>query len=380
MAIVASLLLAGLLVAASVMTFDSTREEAIAKAQEAATRQVLTETSALKLATLSVVRGERGYLLTQDELFLEPYLEGRINALKTVNRIEQLVADYPAQAARQPLLRANVREYLESSAIVINLMREGSGEAAVDRVRSGLGRNAIEEIMGQIDLLEEEAHAILEQRMQRADAAALRTHRFIELLGLVGLLLLAVGSVFAMALRRSLEREAAAFDKIRRFAETDELTGLSNRRELLRSLDRMIGASKRSSRPLSIAILDIDRFKRVNDTYGHPAGDEVIKAVGQVATQMMRDQDVIGRLGGEEFVIIFPDCDTDAALAACERLRSAIAGLPVLIEDGAAITVTLSFGVSRFGKGDDRTSLIARADEALYEAKEGGRDQVRLAA
>ena len=142
----------------------------------------------------------------------------------------------------------------------------------------------------------------------------------------------------------------------------------------------MIASAKRSGRPLSLAILDIDRFKRVNDTYGHPAGDEVIKTVGNIATQVMREQDLVGRLGGEEFVVVFPDIEAERALEACERLRRAIADTPIVVESGVILKVTLSSGLAQFRDGDDRTTLIARADEALYEAKEGGRDQVRLAA
>ncbi len=377
---VATFLLAGLLIVSSGLVFDSSRQENQAEEWETHTREVLAETAALKLATLSVVRGERGYLLTQDEVFLEPYLEGDAQSRRTAARLEQMLADNPQQMQRLAALKVSLDKQLESTASVIALAQDGSRRAAVDRIASGLGRNDIEEIIARIESLEAAEHAHLNVRTQRADTASRRTNVFIELFGVVGMLLLAVGGIFAIALRRSLAREDAAMAQLRRLAETDELTGLSNRRELLRSLDRRIASSKRTNRPLSVAILDIDRFKRVNDTYGHPAGDEVIKAVGHAATQMMRDQDIVGRLGGEEFVIVFPDCDTEAAFGACERLRRAIAQLPILIENGHAITITLSFGVARFTGDDDRTSLIARADEALYQAKEGGRDQVRLAA
>ena len=161
---------------------------------------------------------------------------------------------------------------------------------------------------------------------------------------------------------------------------TDELTGLANRREALAAIDRMIAAARRYNRPLTLAILDIDRFKLVNDSHGHPAGDEVIRAVAEAAAKIMREHDLVGRLGGEEFIMAFPDCATSAAMAACERLREAIAQTPIILESGAALTVTISFGVARLSDSESRTTLIGRADQALYFAKKGGRNQVQLAA
>ena len=161
---------------------------------------------------------------------------------------------------------------------------------------------------------------------------------------------------------------------------TDELPGLANRREILHALDWLIGAARRSGRPLSVAVLDIDHFKRVNDAHGHPAGDEVIRRVAQLAVEVMRDQDLVGRLGGEEFVIAMPDTAVETARQACERLREALSVLPILLPTGKAVTVTLSTGVTQFASEDDRTQLIARADEALYWAKKQGRNRVLLAA
>jgi diguanylate cyclase (GGDEF)-like protein len=195
-----------------------------------------------------------------------------------------------------------------------------------------------------------------------------------------GLLLLVIGAYSSLALRNAIKREQAIRAELDRVATTDELTGLANRRELFSSLDRMIAAARRSGRPVSVAVLDIDRFKLVNDTHGHPAGDEVIRRISEMAKLLMREQDLVGRLGGEEFLIAFPDCPAHEAVAACERLRQGIAALPVLLPNGVALSVTISSGVAELTASDDRKAIISRADVALYAAKKGGRDQVRLAA
>ena len=131
--------------------------------------------------------------------------------------------------------------------------------------------------------------------------------------------------------------------------------------------------------PLSIVVFDVDHFKRVNDTHGHPAGDEVIREVGVRADDSLRTRDFVGRIGGEEFAIILPKADIEGAKTVCERLRLAIDGKPVRHRD-AIIPFTISVGVTEFQSGDDIDHIMARADEALYEAKTGGRNQVRVAA
>ena len=116
--------------------------------------------------------------------------------------------------------------------------------------------------------------------------------------------------------------------------------------------------------------------KRINDRFGHPAGDAVIKDVGKRAKQALRKRDLVGRIGGEEFGVILPNANLAAATAICERLRQAIAGNPVVRED-AIIAFTASIGIAEFQAGDEADHLLTRADVALYDAKTGGRNQVR---
>ncbi|WP_294324249.1 sensor domain-containing diguanylate cyclase [uncultured Sphingomonas sp.] len=157
-------------------------------------------------------------------------------------------------------------------------------------------------------------------------------------------------------------------------AETDQLTGIANRRRTLAALERAVSTSDADGGPVSIAIFDIDHFKQVNDRYGHATGDVVLQRVAHIATAELRKADVIGRFGGEEFVLLLPDATTATALRVAERIRRAI-------EAGAdRPPVTISVGVAERLPGETTEALLRRADQALYVAKREGRNTLRLAA
>lgn len=162
-----------------------------------------------------------------------------------------------------------------------------------------------------------------------------------------------------------------------RLANTDPLTGLANRRQVMGVLDRNIILARRNTEPLAVIVLDIDHFKRVNDTHGHLVGDKVLCRIAGLLQQQARGGDVIGRIGGEEFVWVAPGADNTIARILSERARQAIAqasgqeGLPA---------VTVSAGFAEMREKDTGLKIFARADEALYLAKQEGRNRVRMAA
>ena len=160
-------------------------------------------------------------------------------------------------------------------------------------------------------------------------------------------------------------------------AVVDALTGLNNRRFLERHLATMLAQAHERARPFSMMILDIDHFKLVNDTYGHDAGDEVLKGVGNRIKSMVRGADLICRLGGEEFVVVMPGTGLDIAAKVAERIRSAVhnARFPVNAV-GGAIQVSVSIGIAERGPDANADFLYKRADRALYRAKNSGRNQV----
>jgi diguanylate cyclase (GGDEF)-like protein len=178
----------------------------------------------------------------------------------------------------------------------------------------------------------------------------------------------------------SLQRRlAAAESRIREMAITDDLTGLRNRRFVLLRLAEEVVRSHRHGHPLSCVLFDLDHFKRVNDKHGHAAGDATLRAVAAEAQRCCRQSDVLGRYGGEEFLLVLPETDQAGAHAIAERLRSALQALRVEF-GGFALGVTASFGVATLwpegGTPVQPEYLVRRADEALYRAKAAGRNRV----
>ena len=165
-------------------------------------------------------------------------------------------------------------------------------------------------------------------------------------------------------------------------AVTDGLTGLHNRRYLERHLTTLVQQAAAREKPLSVLILDIDHFKTVNDTYGHAAGDEVLREFSRRVRKAVRGIDLACRMGGEEFVVAMPDTDAALALLVGERLRQKIAGEPFATgEAGVSIAVTVSIGICSLTSPDDTAdALVKRADAALYLAKREGRNRVVAAA
>jgi two-component system cell cycle response regulator len=164
-------------------------------------------------------------------------------------------------------------------------------------------------------------------------------------------------------------------------AVVDPLTGLHNRRYLESHLLALLEQAARTGRPLSAMILDIDHFKRVNDSFGHDCGDEVLKTFSARVKRAVRGADLMCRFGGEEFVVIMPDTKLAVARLVGERIREAVASAPFPIEQGArAIPVTVSIGVAGSGPGDTPDALFKRADRALYLSKNSGRNRVTASA
>jgi diguanylate cyclase (GGDEF)-like protein len=168
---------------------------------------------------------------------------------------------------------------------------------------------------------------------------------------------------------------ARLFSRVQELATTDELTGQHNRRHFYAIAGALVDASGRGGHDLAAAMLDIDKFKNINDTYGHGIGDEVIRTVASRVRAAIRHSDVLGRYGGEEFAVVLPDHGGDARLLA-ERMRAAVAAHPIKTAAGP-IQVTISVGLAALTPGDGSLDqLLARADHALYRAKEAGRNQV----
>ena len=164
-------------------------------------------------------------------------------------------------------------------------------------------------------------------------------------------------------------------ERFKHLAETDRLTGLFNKGKFNEVLKKEIERAKRYKRPLSLIIFDIDRFKRINDTYGHKVGDEVLRELAKVIKSIIRKTDFLVRWGGEEFVILAPETDLDGALKLAEKLRQTVEKH----QFPTVKNVTISLGVAQYIDEETPEEFIIRADTALYKAKENGRNRVEVA-
>lgn len=175
---------------------------------------------------------------------------------------------------------------------------------------------------------------------------------------------------------RELRLIKANEEQLERLANIDSLTGLFNRRVVLYRLEELLKNVRRYRDNFSVIMLDIDHFKKINDVYGHLSGDQTIERIAQFLRIRTRDLDVVGRYGGDEFVIILPSTDLPSALLAAERIRKSIEAIKITDLKGNVFNITVSQGLASYKPGDDIHSIVSRADNALYRAKAEGRNRV----
>jgi diguanylate cyclase len=171
---------------------------------------------------------------------------------------------------------------------------------------------------------------------------------------------------------KTLEQELMQVSELVR---EDQLTGALNRRGLDETLDRELKRADRNRTPLCVALLDIDNFKKLNDSLGHQAGDRALTHLTQVIKNTLRPTDAVGRYGGEEFVIILPDTDLEAGVEALQRLQRDLTK-KFFLHNNERILVTFSAGVALRGENEDQEDLLGRADTAMYQAKQTGKNRV----
>ncbi len=212
------------------------------------------------------------------------------------------------------------------------------------------------------------------------DAAQLKRQVWIYrgYLGLSAAAIIALVYGIIAGVSRSFRREIRTAEaKLVEMATRDSLTGLLNRREMFRLAEREAVQTVRKNRPLSTLLLDIDRFKNVNDTRGHAVGDAVIQETARTIATTLRRYDIACRYGGEEFLVILPETDLRQAATGAERLRRVVESTPVAAPDqGEPVRISVSIGVAEMRPGEAVDGLIARADAAMYAAKQGGRNRV----
>ncbi|HWB13762.1 MAG TPA: GGDEF domain-containing protein [Pirellulales bacterium] len=176
--------------------------------------------------------------------------------------------------------------------------------------------------------------------------------------------------------RCRMEEQAEELDRTRREANTDALSGMANRKAFDDKLKLLFGYHRRDAIPFALMLADLDRFKWINDTYGHQAGDRVIAQLGRLLAQLVREGDFVARFGGDEFAVLLPHCDTETAVKVANRVRSETTRANFGVASSEHTAITVSIGVALARQGDSSETLFKRADEALYASKKGGRNQV----
>lgn len=276
--------------------------------------------------------------------------DAALNALRT-GRFDLLLSDLVMPRTDGiHLLQSALR--LDPALSVVIMTGQGTVQAAVEAMRAGAADFVLKPFrLAQILLVLDRA---LEARRLRAENTRLR--REVERLEVERVRLLEEANV-----------------RLEMLATTDPLTGLANRRAFDAALAREAALAGRDGRQLSVVVLDVDHFKSFNDSFGHPAGDEMLARLADAVCGCCRTTDVPARLGGEEFAVLLPVTDLDGAAALAERMRTAVEGLAWPLRP-----VTVSAGVAALADGGDGTDLVQAADRALYQAKATGRNRVAV--
>lgn len=235
------------------------------------------------------------------------------------------------------------------------------------------------ECVGEISILDDQAASASVIAVERSHLLMTNPDHLWELMRGEHAIALNMMHIFTERIRRN---NAAILENLKMQAQLqamstiDPLTGLHNRRWMNEIYLRQIDRSARESKPLSIAVVDIDHFKSVNDTYGHLGGDQVLVQVARAMQQHFRPTDLLARYGGEEFCVLLPDTPLDMGAMALDRLRASLAEAELRLDEGASLKVTISGGVAQWRDGWSLEDLIRAADEALYRAKREGRNRI----
>lgn len=309
----------------------------------------------------------------------------RATALRKLGRFDEALREI--DQARAHFLRSDNSRYLtfvyaERGEILAALgnWREAYAQAQAlremeSRLEKRLRQERTSRLRVQFDAArkeEQNAQLQAENRRRTAELESARRVRNLQrvVIGLCGALLLLLGTMALQQLQRN--------RKMRALAMTDDLTGLPNRRHILKYLDERRKAAAENAMPLSLIAFDVDHFKRINDRYGHGVGDRVLASVARLVADGLRAEDRVGRIGGEEFLVVLPSTALAEAEAIAERLRGAIESAR-LHGDGEDARLSASFGVVELTAADrDSESLLKRADDALYRAKHEGRNRVAV--
>lgn len=341
----------------------------------ASTHDVLTQLEATSTGLGKAETELRGFRLTDQESYLVPYSAALNDTRRRLQAVRRITADNPGQQARIDRLEPLILHRLD---LLDDLLKIGhdQGFLAARRILTfDQGSQYIDELRQGIQEMEHAEQDLLAARFSKQESSSRRLQWMVILSCAAALFLLCVSMAVVF---HDLSTFETAFRKAKYHVAHDTLTGLASRHSLMVQLDYAIGQAVRTAQPLSICICDIDQFKSINDTHGHAAGDEILTSFGKLVRGAIRNGDIAGRLGGDEFCIVLPNTDGARAAPLMERLREGWERLEYHSPDGHAYSVTASFGVVQHSLERSAKALLHTADKALYCAKGEGRNRIHL--
>lgn len=340
------------------------------------TYEVITAVKNLQSNLTDAEAGERGYVITGDATYLFPYLDALKKIQAESDLIRALISNNSAQLKKFANLQKLIQAKLQTIQMIVDTRESGGIDAAHQLV--SIDEDQLE--MNRIRIAAEEMiaaeNALLNTRIEARNAAS---RHFWRSFGLLILIMFAGAAWQYTHVRRILRLEAQMKEHIRHLADHDALTNLPNRRLLRTGLDFAIAYAKRSGKMVAIMFIDLDGFKKINDSLGHQAGDELLRKVSERLVSTVRKVDTTARLGGDEFVVVLSELsEIDAATQVANKLNEIISE-PYYIA-GTHTIISASIGISLFPRdGQSCDALLAKADEAAYQAKAAGKNQYKLA-
>ncbi|MGO4880933.1 MAG: diguanylate cyclase domain-containing protein [Bryobacteraceae bacterium] len=341
------------------------------------THEILTQLEATATGVTEAETELRGFLLTNQESYLAPYSAGLTRTRRRLEAVRKLTADNPRQIARIEHLEPLIFHRLDLLEALEKIGHEQGFGAARRILTFDRGPQTMDEIRQGIQEMEHAEQEVLAARFSQQESSSVRLQWMVILSCGAALFLLSVSLAVVL---QDLSTVEAAFRKANYRIAHDTLTGLSSRHSLMTQLDFAIADALRSGQPMSVCICDIDRFKSINDTHGHTAGDEILASFGKLVQDGIRKGDIAGRLGGDEFCIVLPNTGGEKAGPLMERLREQWERLEYHSPDGRVFSVTASFGVVQYDGEKSAKVLLHAADKALYRAKGEGRNRIHLVA
>ena len=346
------------------------------------TQEVIALTTKTESMIKDMVSGQRGYQLTHHNEYLEYFVYSTSNMNNVLNQLTLMTSDNPTQQqyiVELAKLSNALRLHLNK---IIDLVRQDQSDAGLALLKTGEGKHTMDAIREVIKKMLDEERRLLEIRFERTKLAAHESLIEIALIIAIAAVLLIVIALLIVYYMRIKQNEALEREKLLEYfehkANTDFLTGLASRSHFFELAEHELHRTQRNKKSLSVFMMDIDFFKNINDKYGHKTGDLVLQKLADVCKNELREIDIIGRIGGEEFAFVMPETTASLALEVAERIRQILMNTRMqLDQQNKQFNFTVSIGVTTMTNFESTVDdLLQEADAALYQAKNSGRNKV----